>query len=242
MTIEEVSELRKQENKRILRKPNCFKDDLTNDEKLVFQQKFIILNALLRLTKRKGVAQNFLPGSLVNRLIIKKSPIVKSFKGLGTMKKPYKMDCEGVKGRIINAHEFFNRKKYPEFIEKGYCFSNCFTMAYNLAYLKKESKVVSGIFSNGDTSALHSILEVDKYIIDFNLDLAISKDLYYKLFLFEPLNTLSGEQIAKDWEFVEQNIKSLKGMTIMYLVFAYDDVISYINDKERQQQDIIWEK
>jgi len=37
------------------------------------------------LTERKGVAQNFLPTSLVNRLIIRRSFLIKSLKGMSIM-------------------------------------------------------------------------------------------------------------------------------------------------------------
>jgi len=49
------------------------------------------------------------------------------------------------------------------------------------------------------------------------------------------LAVLDGKQIHKDKEFVDQNTKSLKGMSIMYVNFAYDDVIDYLKNKERQQ-------
>lgn len=243
MTMEEVSELRKQEKAKTLRKPISFKEDMTNVEKSILQQKIIIAGALIRLTQRKGIAQNFLPTSLVSKSIIRSSFLIKSFKGLGTRKRPYKIDGELGKGKIVNAHEFFIKNKYPKFVEKGHCFGNCHTMAELLARDNIEAKVISGIFYNGDHSFLHSVLEVEnKYIIDFNIDFAISKEMYSKLFLFETLAVLDGKQIHKDKEFVDQNIKSLKGMSIMYVNFAYDDVINYLKNKERQQQDLNLEK
>ena len=243
MTIEEVNELRRQEHARTLRKPNCLKENMSAEEKAVLNQKFIIKNALILLTQRKGVAQNFLPASLVNKSIIRKSPIVKSFKGLGIAKKPYKIDCEFGKSKIVNAHEFFKKKRYPEFVKKHYCFANCYNLAYLLARDKIEAKVISGIYYNSKFSFLHSVLEVEnKYIIDFNIDMAIDKDFYYKLFQFETLSVLDGKQILKDYEFINNNISAIKGMSIMYFNFAHDDVIDYVKDIKRQQQDLQLEK
>ena len=238
MTIEDVSELRRQEKAGTLRKPDCFKDNMTMVERSVLRQKVIIATALYNLTRKRGTVQNFSPKSLINRSIIRRSFLIKSFKGLGTNKRPYKIDGELGRGNIINAHEFFTSKKYPEFIEKGFCFGNCFTMAQVLANSKKESKIVSGIMSNGNYSFLHSVLEVDKFIIDFNIDMAISKELYNNIFLFEPLVVLEGKQIHKDKEFLENNLPAIGDMSVMYMNFAYDDVISYMKDKKRQEQKI----
>ena len=85
MTIKEVSELRKQEKARTLRNPIGLKEDMTMVEKSILQQKIIIAGALIRLTERKGVAQNILPTSLVNRLIIRRSFLIKSLKGMSIM-------------------------------------------------------------------------------------------------------------------------------------------------------------
>jgi len=236
MTMEEVSELRKQEKARTLRQPAGFKENMTAEERSVLQQKMVIANCLAKLMKRKGVAQNLLPTSLLCRSIIRKSFLVKSFKGLGTGKKPYKIDGELGKGKIVNAHEFFIKKKYPKFIKKYYCFGNCFSMARVLTEIEIDAKVISGIVYAGPHSILHSVLEIDnRWIIDFNDDMAMSKDLFYKLYYFETLAVLDGKQIHKDKEFVDQNTKSLKGMSIMYVNFAYDDVIDYLKNKERQQ-------
>ena len=236
MTIEEVTKLRKQEKDGTLRKPNCFQNNMTMAERSVLRQKVVIATALYNLTRKQGALQNFFPKSLINRSIIRNSFLIKSFKGLGTHKSPYKIDGELGKGKIVNAHEFFTSKKYPEFIEKGHCFGNCFTMAQVLANSKKESKILSGIMSNGNFSFLHSVLEVDKFIIDFNIDMAITKELYNSIFLFEPLVVLEGKQIYKDRDFIESNLHLIKDMSVMYMNFAYDDVLNYMKDEKRREQ------
>lgn len=239
MTIEEVSELRKQEKNRTLRKPNCIKEPVTIVEKSLQQQKILIGNQICKLLNKKGVMQNFSYTSLLYKSIIRNSFAIKTFKGLGTKKRPYTIDSEFGKGKIWNAHEFFKKKKFPDYIEKKHCFGNCFTMAYNLAYHKIPAKVLSGISNNYDHSFLHSVIEAEnKYIIDFNLNLCIDKDLYCKFFPFEVLSELEGKRILKDKDFVDSNIKVLKDMSIMYFNFAYDDVIDYIKNEERQQQNI----
>ena len=243
MTIEEISELRKQDKARTLRKPNCIKENMSAEEHTELQQSFIIKNALIRLSQKKGVAQNFLPTSLINKLIIRKSFVVKSFKGLGTAKKPYKIDCKFGKGEIINAHEFFKKKKYPEFIKKNHCFGNCHTMSCLLARDKINSKIISGIYFNGEFSILHSVLEVEnKYIIDFNIDMAIKKDFYFKLFHFEPLSILDGKDVLKSYDFINENLDAVKDVSIMYINFAHDDVIKTITEGKTQLKDMNLEK
>lgn len=237
--MEEVSELRKQEKNRTLRKPNCIKEPVTIAEKSLQKQKILIGNQICKLLNKKGVMQNFSYASLLYKSIIRNSFAIKTFKGLGTKKRPYIIDGEFGKGKIWNAHEFFKKRRYPDYIEKNYCFGNCFTMAYNLAYHNIPSKVLSGISNNYNHSYLHSVMEAEnKYIIDFNLNLCIDKDLYHKLFPFEVLSELEGKRILKDIDFVNSNMKVVKDMSIMYFNFAYDDVIDYIKNEERQKENV----
>lgn len=239
MTIEEVTNLRKQEKNKTLRKPNCIKEPVTIVEKSLLKQQMIIVNQIYQLLNKKGAVQNFLLGSLINRLIIKKSFAVKTFKGLGTKKRPYEIDSEFCKGKIWNAHEFFKKRKYPQYIKTGYCFSNCFTSAFNLAHRKIPAKILSGIVNNLQESCLHSVLEIEnKFIVDFNLNLCIEKDIYAKLLPFEVLSVLNANRICEDKDFVKLNADAVNNISIMYFNFAYDDVIDYIKNKERQQQNI----
>lgn len=242
MTIEEVTNLRKQEKDRTLRKPECMVDPKSVVENSLEKEKIIIANMICKLLLKKGTLQNFTYGSLVYRAIIKNSFTTKSFKGLGTQRRPYVLEGEFGKAEIYNAHEFFRKRKYPEHVEQGYCFGNCHTMAYNLAYHKIPVKILSGISNNYKYSVLHSVLEVrNKYILDFNLNLYIEKEMYSKLFPFEVLSELDGKRILEDKDFIMQNFDVIKDKSIMYFNFAYDDVLNYIKDKQRQQQNIEFE-
>lgn len=238
MTIEEVTKLRKQEKEKTLRKPLSFKEPISIKEKQFFKEYRVVVSQICSLLEKKGVMQNFSFNSLISRRIIKNSKVVNSFKGLGTEKKPYVLDAKFGKFKFWNAHECFKKESYPEFIEENHCFANCYTLACCLAGEKIHSKVLSGIFYNCDYSILHSVIEFNNYICDFNLNICMEKDLYIKLFPFEVLSELEGERIFQDREYIHKNLDLFKKKSIMYLNFAYDDCLNYINDKQRQQQNI----
>ena len=235
MTIEEVTELRKQEKNKTLREPKRKMFFLPKLE----EKRKEISSLICGLLIKRGFTQNLTLGSLLRRLVIKKNSVVKSFKGMGTKKKPYILKSELGNGEFFNAQDCFIDNMYPEGIKQGYCFSNCYIMAYVLGAKKIPAKILSGIFYDNFDSLLHSVLEVEnKYIVDFNINLCIDKDLYYNIFPFEVLSEIDAGRIFNDEENLEQNLELFKYKGIMYLNFAYDDVLNYIKNKERQQQNI----
>ncbi len=230
MKIKEIENLRKQENKKVLRLPNNMQGLSAReiDEMRVFFQYWANLtvgNEDLKLI-------NF--NSLIIKSLIRKLKGVKKFNGLGTKKHKYSIKSKYGDGKLMNARYVFKDNIYPGFIERGYCFANCFKMAY-LIHVddKKPCKVLSGIFGSGDHSVLHSVLELESgNILDFNIDVLCEKELYCQLFGFEVLEELESEKIVNFTETIE-NLSDFiypKGWGYGYMVFAFDESVQYFED------------
>lgn len=235
MKIEDVTQLRKQESENNLRVPNFCCDNLQMTKELD-SQRYDIVTCLKKLTKRMGKKQNYHISTLIARLTVKKNKAVKDFKGLGMKESPYKLDCAFGKGRILNAREFFEKKKYPPHIKRQYCFSNCLYYVNLLAQNGVNAKILSGICNLDSKSFLHSVVEINnRYIVDFNYDFAMNKSLYENLFHFEVLTTITGKKLLQD-----DLVAKLKNKFVnaMYVNFAYDDVLDYITNPSRLNENI----
>jgi len=125
-----------------------------------------------------------------------KQSLEKNFKmqGEGTMDDPFKITTNYGAGEFYNAHFLFLNCEYPKFVRPN----NCHTNSYKFAkmYLDK-CEVLFGICQT-DHSFLHSIVKVKDFIVDFNYNLVMSADLYFSLFNFEVLNTISNEDIKNN--------------------------------------------
>ena len=87
---------------------------------------------------------------------------------------------------------------------------------------------------------LHSVVELnDKWVVDVNIGMVISKDLYYKLFMFEELSRFKGEQVEEILNLLEKD--STRAITKQYnlktyhMVFALDDIKDFIQNQERRK-------
>lgn len=244
MTIEEITNLRKQEQNRTLRSPNCYKQPTSEEERYLQQEKQNAMACIVTLTQTTGAGHNFFRPSTVIRTALRKNEYINSFKGLGTLNHPYIIDSKQGKGKIVNAHELFEKKEYPNYVESNKCFANSLVYAYSLARDGVDAKLVSGIFDVGIRPILHSVVEIPNHkvlgdcIVDFNYNLAISKNLYCSLFNFEELNNVDAIRLVQDRIFSKENRKKLQGKNVMYINFAYDDILDYISNKDRQNQDI----
>ena len=156
---------------------------------------------------------------------------VEKFKGLGTKKHKFYIKTKYGEGELLNARYLFKDNKYPNFIERNYCFFNCFEMAHLIHRDdKRPCKVLGGICGVGDYPVLHAILEFNgEYVIDFNLDVVCKKELYCSLFGFEILEELDGEEITEFYEKCEHYEFPI-GWGFGYLIFSPDETIQYFED------------
>ena len=229
MTIQELAELRKQETSGRLRMPNCAKN-VENIEEL--RQVNAAIEFLARSDKR-----SFL---LLVKMLIKGIDCITDLKGIGTKNCPYEIETSFGSGSFYSVAECFELGVVPEDIEYKQCFHNCY-LAVTKGYIKN-CEILSGIAYRGGEDMnpfLHSVVRVENKILDFNYNLCIDEELYKKLFNFEIFNTLSSNRVLAGYPVLKKYHKLLneKGFTTMHAVFAWDDLIDFIYDKNRRKNE-----
>lgn len=238
MTIEEVENLRKDEMHKRLRFPKQFEE-----AGLEFEKIYTTMYCVYRLVDRRDFWERLITKSLLKKFNI-------SVYGKGTKEDPYQVSTRHGDCKCFNIKFLFSDKKCP--FQKGECFSNAFQMALGMSKLMDQSNCdcVSGIMRakerGRDYSVLHSVVEVGNWVIDANFGIVISKDFYYKVFMFEELARVSGKQIedaltaldAEDARAVAKryNLKSY------HLVFALEDLMDFVKNETRQENHIVFEE
>ena len=165
---------------------------------------------------------------------MKKQKGVKSFKGVGTIKHPFKMQTEFGGGIFYDAHKGFRKNTYPEWIEQNYCYSNCLQF---VLLTDKDCKLLSGI-GYMDKPFLHSIILIKDKIIDFNYHVVMDRDLYMALTKFECLAEIDAKHVRETTDFIlsKRSVLSASNLQTLTINFAYDDVLDYLNNESRQQE------
>ncbi len=230
MTIKEITELRKQEKDEILRMPNCALD-VENSKQLRDVNQAI--EFLSRADKR-----SFL---LLVKMLIKGFKGVNSLKGVGVKNCPYEIETDFGSGSFYSAHECFAGEVFPKDIVQNQCFHNCYLSVIKGYF--KDCQILSGIAYRGGEGKpfLHSVLKVGNKILDFNYDICMDEELYISLFNFEILSLLDSETILADYPIISKFHKLLnsKGLKTMHAVFAWDDLIDFIYDRNRRKNEKI---
>lgn len=238
MTIEKVEELRKQELKDELRFPNL------EIEETEIEKMFSISWCVYGIINNK-----FFLSRLLNKLSLKKMGIAIS--GKGTDEEPYLITTQLGQGKFFNVKYIFNKKKCP--FKVGHCFSNAFNMAGEMINLQNvnQADCVSGISltkANGKhRSILHSVVELNNaWIVDVNLGLVMSTDLYKKLFMFEELTRFDGNRVEKMLEILKKDtsreITKQFNLRTYHLAFAMDDLIDFVENEERRKSHEVFEE
>lgn len=119
---------------------------------------------------------------------------------------------------LIEKADLTNIKKMPYFkkiskkdkLQEGHCFRNSFIIGLRLLESNKNSKLLSGFASTPQIdeqkqsqTILHSVIECDGYVIDYNYGIAMKKEYYIKLFKFDVFDEVYSCDMA-------QQIKTLK--------------------------------
>ena len=221
-----------------LRLPKVFQT--LNDKEML--QLTDIRWGLCHLVKEYGASQLMFRKSLIVRTALRNLIGVESFSGAGTIYCPYSIKTKWGSGKFYNARLLFKDKQYPNYIEKRYCFDNC----YNFARLVGEAnitecKVLSGIAFVKDIAILHSVIETaDGWIVDFNYDLVMQKHLYESIFGFETLAELTSQEIFVKDKLINRYNKHIKAFGCGYKVFALNDLIDYAEQREEKTIDERW--
>lgn len=228
MKIDEINELARQEKAGLLRKPkdaeNMQEQDLKTTEQL-------LLNIRWFLEQEK--TQGFV-GCAYRRLVMKKLNGVKSFKGMGSIKHPCKIETDFGSGSFYDVRKGFKKKTYPDFVEQNFCYSNCLQFALTT---KINCKILSGI-GYMEKAFLHSVILIEDKVIDFNYHIVMSKDLYFKLVKFECLAEVDAQKARDTFDFVcsKTDVLNKSKLQTITINFAYDDVLDYLNNETRQAE------
>ena len=164
--------------------------------------------------------------------------------GKGTDENPYILKSYLGKGKCFNVKYIFKNKRCP--FKVGLCFSNAFNMAGEMYKLENVDSCdcVSGISliqgNNKWRKILHSVVELNnKWVVDVNCGMVISKDLYYKLFMFEELARFPGAEAQEMYEILEtqkaKDVIKRFNLRTYHVVFAMDDLKDFIENCSRQE-------
>ena len=218
MKLEEVRDLRENENNNKLRHSKLLEEKSVEERDEIYY-----IN-----TKVRGMVDK-LP--LLVKYFAKKGEELVQISGEGTRESPYIIDCEYGHGKLYKLDEIF--KKLPRWVKKFECFGNCVGMAYVMGKEDYVGKVIGGIYDLGKP-VMHAVIEIDidgiECIADFNFNMVIEKELYVKLFNFEIMEETDFKKIVENEKF----LRHCKYNTL-FTVFAFDDLIDYIQDETRQE-------
>ena len=237
MTIEQVEELRKQEMSQTLRMPNL---EITEDK---LQKALNIRWAIFGVLNSESFSNKLITKSILRKLGVKIS-------GKGTVKKKYILKTPFGEGKCFDIKYIFKDNKCP--LEVGKCFSNSFNLAAAFSQMPKVqvADCVSGILyaddADGKRSVLHSVFELGEFVVDANFGLCVSKDLYYKIFLFEELTRISGTCINEVEKILQtedsRELSKQFNLKTYHLVFALKDFVDFITNEQRRNEHEIFEE
>jgi hypothetical protein len=124
--------------------------------------------------------------------------------------------------------------QYPNYIEKQCCHSNCYETVKQQTI---KCEILSGICYRS-YPFLHTVLLIDDYILDFNYDLIMSKDLYMDLFNFEVISKIKSEDVLANLKLFDGNNKFVKENKITYgdVCFCYYELMQIFKNQQGEKQ------
>lgn len=222
MRIEEINKLIEDEDNGTLRKPKTIKNK-TEQELLRARE---IMSIFVQDIIENPNRDRFL-NSIVGKRFMEVAGI-KKLTDINPSVRMYKVKTILGDGLFFDAHRLYQDGKYPAYIKSGFCYGNAY------AYVAKnnvKAKVVSGI-AYLDKPFLHSVvLTGGGQVIDFNYNLVMSVDLYFKLFNFEVLAEIESKKIKETYNFLENKSDIYEKYNIQSctLNFAFDEVVKIVN-------------
>lgn len=89
-------------------------------------------------------------------------------------------------------------------------YGECHSRAMNIAPSIKDSKIVTGYVTIGNSKVLHSIIEYDvddkTIVLDWTRNLHITKEQYIELTKFVELSSFDGREVIDDIELITENL------------------------------------
>ena len=228
MRVEEINKLIEDEDNGMLRKPKQTQNK-TEQELLKSRE---ILTILV-----KNIIENPNRDKFLNSIVGKRFMQIAGIEQLVDINpsvKMYKVKTVLGEGLFFDAHRLYLDGKYPYYIKPGYCYSN----AYSYVALNNiNSKVVSGI-AYLDKPFLHSVvLTGGGQVVDFNYNIVMNADLYFKLLNFEVLAELDGDKIKETYELLENNADIYEKHNIQSytLNFAFDEILKILKETNEEK-------
>ncbi len=223
MNFEEVRELLKKEHENKLDKNVVLNIPL--EEKRDYQK---LQGAITSISKfNKDVEAYLEENSLVNS-------IQETQKGIYELKTKYGNTF------LLTPSTYF-KGAIPFLPIVGNCYNNSLTNTLVMSYQENPAVSVGIFFASEENHILHAISEFDyqkeRYIIDYNYQLIMSKDLYCKLYNFTILNTIKKEKLhelfnlrAECKEHTQNREDSKNFHSVIYLELAPEEYQQYLQD------------
>ena len=184
-----------------------------------------IKNALVNLIINQQYDDN------LSEYLYYKNSLEKNFnlQGEGIINNPFRLSTNFANGKFYNAHLLFCDGKYPNFIKPNSCHTNSYKFAK--MYIDNCS-VLFGI-SSSDYPFLHSVIKIKDFIIDFNYNLVMSKDLYISLFNFEVLNEVFNTDIKANHNRLANKLQENNSkITDAEVNACYYEIINLLNNNK----------
>lgn len=230
MTVEEIVEIRKQEKQGVL--PLTSIAQTKSKEQL--NNEFVILNGICSIIMGDEKDKKmWLKPNLLQKLTLRTYGI-KEF-GWDEANERYYVNTEYGNASFYDAKKMFNNNCYSDQIRKNFCFSNCLTLA---KLIENETDIVCGLAFIDGKSFAHAVIQIKDFVVDFNYELIMSADLYYKFMNFEKVNIISSKQLKQDWDKIVEYCSTLKYPynRDWVMLFAYDEYIQKINEKKLEKE------
>lgn len=157
--------------------------------------------------------------------------------GKGTIEDPYFINTNFGCGNFLHFSTFLGEDDDFSCFKKRFCFQNVFEFAKSK---DQKSEILSGIAFR-DFPFLHSVVLVDDYVLDFNYDLAMGKDLYFKMFNFEVLTKVDSDYVKENAYLINKDSKFLIANRIAYgdVAFCFEELVEILKQEKRCEEIVL---
>lgn len=157
--------------------------------------------------------------------------------GKGTREDPYFINTNFGCGNFLLYSKFLNANEDTSYIKKRYCFQNVYEFSKRCS---KKCEIISGLAFR-DYPFLHSVILLDDYVLDFNYNLAMSKDLYFKMFNFEVLTKVDSDYVKENAYLISKDSKFLTSNRIAYgdVAFCFEELVEILKQEKRCEEIVL---
>ena len=227
MEISDFRNLSQGQKNNELRKPNCLKH-LTDVD---ISNKLGITNTISQFLEMFGSVDGASAAQIFEKVLRRNFKVT----GNGVLGDPFVIKTRFGSGSFLHFNSIFKKGDVPKYFQKRMCHQNAYLFARDSL---EHCEILSGICYR-NFPFLHSVVLSGEYVLDFNYDLAMSKDLYLKLFNFEVLNRVKSEDIKKSGALIRENGKFFVANEITYgdIVFCFYEIMESMKKQEKSLSD-----